>query len=432
MNCEHPWNREFLDDVFPKTWVNGEYAKHREKVLLDREKARLPASQHLVINYKIAEELKQTVKDEAEEMTRLKRRIAVIANNRDSLNVRIGRIVRSQYSVDGRGVVRADQGQQPERTQFVCKCPAQDCRGFLSTQYKCGVCSMFTCPDCREVIGASKSDPHECDPHTKETVALLKKDSKPCPSCGTNIFKVSGCEQMWCTMCHTAFSWRTGQVVQGVIHNPHYFEYMRSRGTLQRQPGDVPCGGGGAHFSVHELHRRFNDADKLEHSVSADTVYAMRIACEKLLQMVRHVRYEVLGGAQLQLPDEDANIDLRIKYLMKEIDEPTWRRILQQREKKRDKIIAFRQVYELLHDVAVDCLRALEFQSSETVDEVLRKFENEMDGLLKFVAASLKRISERFHCSIPFGDVCLQQGMAYYKPYIKGQEADDIKRRRLE
>ena len=55
----------------------------------------------------------------------------------------------------------------------------------------------------------------------------------------------SGCIQMWCTMCATAFSWRTGTVINGAtLHNPHYYDYMQQRlGRLDRNPADIPCGG---------------------------------------------------------------------------------------------------------------------------------------------------------------------------------------------
>ena len=71
---------------------------------------------------------------------------------------------------------------------------------------------------------------------------LLNKDSKSCPKCGTVIHKTSGCAQMWCPDCHTAFDWRTGEIVTGRIHNPHYIEFKRKGGT-SREHGDIPCGG---------------------------------------------------------------------------------------------------------------------------------------------------------------------------------------------
>ena len=67
----------------------------------------------------------------------------------------------------------------------------------------------------------------ECDKEAVETMKMLNKDTKPCPSCGTMIHKVSGCNQMWCPSCKNAFDWRSGRIERGVIHNPHYYQGVK-------------------------------------------------------------------------------------------------------------------------------------------------------------------------------------------------------------
>lgn len=49
------------------------------------------------------------------------------------------------------------------------------------------------------------------------------------------------CDQMYCTICHTAFSWRTGQIETGRVHNPHYYQHLRAMaagGEIRREAGD--------------------------------------------------------------------------------------------------------------------------------------------------------------------------------------------------
>jgi hypothetical protein len=41
---------------------------------------------------------------------------------------------------------------------------------------------------------------------------------------------VHNCDQMWCVECKTAFSWSKGTVETGVVHNPHYYQWMRQHG----------------------------------------------------------------------------------------------------------------------------------------------------------------------------------------------------------
>ena len=64
--------------------------------------------------------------------------------------------------------------------------------------------------------------------------------------CGTLIHKLEGCNQMFCTMkdCHTPFNWKTGLIINGPIHNPHYFDFMaQQNATIINNPGYNPCGG---------------------------------------------------------------------------------------------------------------------------------------------------------------------------------------------
>lgn len=54
---------------------------------------------------------------------------------------------------------------------------------------------------------------------------------------------VKNCDQMWCIECKTAFSWAKGTVEVGMVHNPHYYQWMRQNGGMPRADGMPPGAG---------------------------------------------------------------------------------------------------------------------------------------------------------------------------------------------
>lgn len=103
-------------------------------------------------------------------------------------------------------------------------CAKDDCRGFVNSKGSCPICDEVTCLKCNVLITGNES--HSCKPEDVESWKELRKNTRPCPSCHVPIFKISGCDQMWCVQCHTAFNWGTGVIETGSVHNPHYFEQL--------------------------------------------------------------------------------------------------------------------------------------------------------------------------------------------------------------
>ena len=168
--CGKEWSRKFLREHFTNTFLTSKYKEHVENVLFDQEKALMPATQPLV-----EERLRQA---------KVRREMQAI----DKLIQELYREKRAlERSFEHGGEV------QSRATEFVRQCPANGCRGFLSTQWKCGICEQWTCPECHELKGPRRDIEHTCDPNSVETAKLLAKDSKPCPKCQSLIFKISGC-----------------------------------------------------------------------------------------------------------------------------------------------------------------------------------------------------------------------------------------------
>lgn len=240
MECHKEFPREFLVENFTQKFVTQDWKKHREMVMFQKEKALLPTRQ------RVAElvQRKETLRDEeaklATEIAELEARRRAIATEKQRIDYRI----RVGPAADAEGA--AAGGAAIQRAAFVRPCPNTDanCRGFLSTQWKCNLCNMWACKDCHEIKGAQQDVEHTCHPDNLASAKLIDAETRGCPKCGARVFKISGCNQMFCTACNDcAFDWVTGRI-ETVIHNPHYYEFQRQRnsGQAPRVAGDVLCG----------------------------------------------------------------------------------------------------------------------------------------------------------------------------------------------
>ena len=241
MSCKCKWTLVKCHELMGKGFMTGKHRKHVKDVLFNIEKARFPETMPEVEIVVKKEKYVEMNNNTDEEIRRLYQKIRLLDK------IKSDRTYFINYGVE-RG---ESSNNNQERKKFIKACPKADCEGFLSSSWKCGACSTWVCKDCEEIIGEDKNTEHVCDPNILASAKLLKKETKPCPSCASIIYKISGCDQMWCTQCKIAFSWSSGRRVRGVIHNPHYYEWMKNEGETIAMPGqDMPCGGIPTTFAI--------------------------------------------------------------------------------------------------------------------------------------------------------------------------------------
>ena len=264
------------------------------------------------------------------------------------------------------------EASRRSRTQFIRACPVETCRGFLNQQWKCGICNVYTCSNCnvpkcnvpkdtaqkkkREPSEEKEEDEHVCNPDDVATAELLAKDTKPCPQCGTGIFKIDGCDQMWCTECRTAFNWRTGQLETGHVHNPHYFEYQRRIGADARNILDMPCNALAPdqyHGILHHLiHVATNaNSSSLEEREKRGLSPLIKETKQRLRERVDDYAVSIHDFSERLLPRyrPDAiqnNQELRIQYLTEQITKEDFKSALSREAKQFNKKIEIGQVIQ--------------------------------------------------------------------------------------
>ena len=339
-----------------------------------------------------------------------------------------------------------DTASKRARTQFIRACPIESCRGFLSQQWKCGLCNVYTCSKCNvpkcnvpkcnvqkinkptsasepEPTSASaaeqeqeQEDAHVCNPDDVATAELLAKDTKPCPQCGTGIFKIDGCDQMWCTECKTAFNWRTGQLETGHFHNPHYFEYQRRIGANARNILDMPCNALPADQYHGILHHLINIAmNAVSCSQPEREKRGLNAISKEVRQRIQTRAMDYAVGiahfANHTLPRyrPDAiqnNLELRVQYLTEQITKEGFKSALSREAKQYNKKLEIGQIVQTVVFGMSDILTRLVNFLRETNDrsananycdheKILGMF-SEIDTLIDYANECLEFICKQY------------------------------------
>lgn len=181
IECKKNFNRKFIFKNFDKDWILNIWEKIERKKYIENEKSLLPMTQFRLEN-------------------------------------------KNNYDIN--------------ESPFFKKCIEKDCRGYLDNNWKCSLCSSWICSEC---LCKKNSEEHICCKDMVETVLKLKENTKPCPKCFTPIYKIEGCDQMWCSQCHFPFHWETG-LIQRNFHNPHFIDYQRRNNMdISRNQDDIEC-----------------------------------------------------------------------------------------------------------------------------------------------------------------------------------------------
>ena len=368
-DCGHGWERDFLDNAFSRVFRLGTYKEHREKVLMDREKARLPSTQEDASAYREAKILRDRLLAEAkviEEQIAALRKIVDPIHNRcyhaqvviDSFGRR--RMPAPNGETTANTIEHVTQTQAQNQTQtFIRPCPAPDCKGYLSTAWKCGLCNLWTCPDCHELKGPNREGDHTCTPENIATAAMITRESKPCPKCGVRICKIDGCDQMWCTACNTAFHWRTGKIAEGPVHNPHYFAWLQRQGLTPQTANAAAAGPCDENVIDRQVIQALTNGRNYLLYRDTRRPPAKKLTTEEYLGEIWRLMREAQDpyGQRRETDGEELFRGLRVQYMAGDLKEEDWKVALQRHEKDQRFQRAKTQIRDVFAGGARDLIR---------------------------------------------------------------------------
>lgn len=392
MECKKIFSDDYLVKNLKRTWFNNDYKNRRKQLLFENEISLLQESQEEANNIKkirnkenellaIIDELRENGVDFNNNNNNHSSPLDnfIIRPNNENNKVKDLCLLkrRSELTYEILMLKENNGGNKKEKKKFIKKCPNEDCRGFLSSAWKCDLCDNFICNKCHEIKKSRIDESHICNEDDVKTVDLINKDCKPCPKCSVLIYKISGCAQMWCTNCKIAFSWNTGKIIQTTyFHNPHYLEYIRnnSNNANININGDLQCVGAGLDNEdmIDLLIRNSRNLDVHEEFM---VIYRFLGECR---DRINNNNENVIGNIR-------NNNDLRVKYLLKDINEEQFKTRIIKRDRDMKKNIEFIQILEMLVNTITDILqRFSQDRNINTLNESWNVIIYSNEALLNF------------------------------------------------
>jgi hypothetical protein len=445
MHCKHPLDYDFIQQNTTKTFMKDDYKEYLENILLDKEKSLLSETLGELQNEIAAENIREKYAllnlEKSYELSLVDTEKGIIYNKIRQLQIlekmknvcytddikklndeltelkaKYNKTLQENEQLETEMYIKLTElgssTESKERKKFIKPCPAADCRGLLSTQYVCGLCSTKVCPDCLEI---KQDKEHTCKPEDVATTKLIKESTKSCPKCGINIHKIDGCDHMFCIECKTAFSYSTGKIHTNGNSNPLYWQWRQSQGDTQIPEPNCP-----------EM-----TAPRITHIViglsTAD--YNLSTKLEYIIDFAIHLRdYEM---PRLEIDYIEENKDLRKAYLKKRISEYEWKIQLQRRYKDSIKRKDIRNVYQIFVVESFNILFKLQQEFANMADSKTRsqslaelhkfiptviKLMEEFDKLREYCNQQLLSISKRYN-SVRYYITNTISGRIYIKNY---------------
>lgn len=407
-DCGVAWDRMFLGQEMTAVFMTKAFAKHRETVLYDRERALLPDAMPLVEMEQRASELEDHVRDLTIKMNRLRDQHRTAVRNLRTLRGNIERVYNGAVRAvdvnaagagaegEGAGAGAGAEGAGRSVSHYRRACSRDGCHGFINSHTgHCASCNRHTCRQCNTLLPEDDEarTAHECVEADLLQWQEIQRSTRPCPGCATRIMKTTGCDQMWCPQCHTAFRWSTGQIERGAIHNPHYYEWMfaqNQRGPAERRRDADDLAGGvcveGDLPTTHMVRRA------LQHQ--PDVPMDTRII--RFHRTVSHYANTVIQTAdELRRRNHRKQMVARVKYLGNQMTEAQFRNRLQRLDKEVSKAVEYHRVLDTFRLMATD-----QFQRLCGRDTTKNEFLANMDRIMDITADAVAMINSRYKSAL--------------------------------
>jgi hypothetical protein len=338
MNCRMDFTRKFLSTTLGVTFASKTLSKVEKDRLLEREKSLLMATQPLV------------------DWEREVRRIADLS--------RFGRSISPPPKPTN--VVRRQPGPQTQMKGPVIvsdfPCTQSECRGFVNSSMKCQVCKEEHCNKCRVIVSKHKSN--RCNPDDIASLNAINEDSRPCPNCCALTHKTFGCNHMKCVWCGVHWDWASAQVLTS-SSNQHY-------SNIQSIAKNVATRREGLCDEEEEHHDDIlYDSVPLERYNEEPPKEIVNVLYSDL-QAIRLTKTTIYDEHRRTKKTSDSLEKFRVKYLMNEITEASWKTQIYKIQKQSDRDMHYASIIALYLTLVRDLQRI--YHSTRDTDNVISQW----------------------------------------------------------
>jgi hypothetical protein len=350
--CKKELSLEFILANNEHEWCKTKFIPFFENLMYEKEKMLLPESIESYKKMIKIRELKANLKKyKSKHILTRKREIGLLkgCDVTDIENQIQNRIVieNDLNKLTGTEVER----KSTEKKIYISNCINENCRGFITNKYECELCKTSICDECLQI----NIENHKCNRNDTATAREIKKSSKPCPKCYVPIFKISGCNQMFCTNCKVVFDWTTLQIDNGSVHNEYYFDWISSTNNSNIDIEEIACG------DIETIYRII---------LNKSTTWSYQTIFRLIYQFNCECNIEYIASYQRKIRN---NFHLyRISYLDNKLTIKQWKRKIAVDNIYNEKIDSIIKILQMYVTITTDLFRLYAYENIDIKDFYLQ------------------------------------------------------------
>ena len=427
MHCKSKITREFIIQNLDEDWLKNEYKQFRRKHLFNVEKSKFVDTQGAANIYMKAKEM--IVKLPFDPVSG---QFNGNIHNYNKYTAQFNAFHDAMLCISDYGLGWEDHDfesglkKESKSLKKTIKCPYSNCAGIIpiseENELMCAMCYGTVCTKCQEATHGSSN--HKCNEDTVKTINDMRDNTRSCPVCSALIFKIEGCDQMFCTQCHTTFSWNTARIERGFQHNPHYLDWVRelrmrriANGEHVGDDGAIALGGGGGGQpppscieyityenlitcftqeiwkNSFEARKKIPQIPNLLDGLPSKEFYCLAI--RNFHSNILEVRSTAGNHANMVVPDNHAT---RVRYLTNNMEEDEFINEIERREYEWHENITLFYIYDMVFRSAGDIYHNL--MSRKTLGKYKDMYHDTFIEILKL---------------LEYGNMCLEEHDKAYK-----------------